>query len=369
MHKQPFASKPMMASTCCFCTHPNPLGAKFCNECASPLHLKPCRQCDAVNARDAEVCYRCTAAFPAAPKMVEASPERIVAEADATLAALRRDLDATAVPSADAAVQAVPLPAPVLEQEIARAASAGGLGGPEASHAEPTSDEAPIDETTIDETKFDETSIADNAEHPQWRPERRSRTFLVALVGGLAVLAVAVYAIRNPAQLDEWFGRTGGATVSESPAGEATPAAPSAEVPVDPRVLSTAADSAPATSSAGAATIGQSKPETSAVADNQPPPSAPTDVVAPTVAAPEPAAAAPDPPPPVAANPERQAKAAQGSRAKGSAAKARPRERSPKPRGQAPEVQNPRSSEQSTTQAARNEPCSEAVAALGLCNR
>src|SRR5215471_9532148 len=30
---------------CRFCDHYNPAGAKFCNDCGSPLHLKPCEQC------------------------------------------------------------------------------------------------------------------------------------------------------------------------------------------------------------------------------------------------------------------------------------------------------------------------------------
>jgi hypothetical protein len=50
---------------CPFCDHRNPAGAKFCNECASPLHLKPCKRCDAVNHASATACYKCGAAYPA----------------------------------------------------------------------------------------------------------------------------------------------------------------------------------------------------------------------------------------------------------------------------------------------------------------
>jgi ribosomal protein L40E len=49
---------------CAFCNHRNPAGAKFCNDCASPLHLKPCKQCDAVNDQAATNCYKCGAACP-----------------------------------------------------------------------------------------------------------------------------------------------------------------------------------------------------------------------------------------------------------------------------------------------------------------
>lgn len=50
---------------CAFCDHRNPAGANFCNNCAAPLHLKPCRQCDAVNHQTATNCYKCGAAGPA----------------------------------------------------------------------------------------------------------------------------------------------------------------------------------------------------------------------------------------------------------------------------------------------------------------
>ena len=49
---------------CTFCDHRNPAGAKFCNDCASPLDLKPCDQCDAINHQTALNCYKCGAAYP-----------------------------------------------------------------------------------------------------------------------------------------------------------------------------------------------------------------------------------------------------------------------------------------------------------------
>jgi len=50
--------------TCAFCDRRNPAGAKYCNDCASPLHLKPCNQCDGVNEQAATECYKCGAASP-----------------------------------------------------------------------------------------------------------------------------------------------------------------------------------------------------------------------------------------------------------------------------------------------------------------
>jgi hypothetical protein len=50
---------------CAFCDHRNPAGARFCNDCASPLHLKPCAHCNAINDQPAQNCYQCGRAFPA----------------------------------------------------------------------------------------------------------------------------------------------------------------------------------------------------------------------------------------------------------------------------------------------------------------
>jgi len=62
---------------CPFCDHRNPNGARFCNDCAAPLQLKPCKHCDAVNDQAATSCYRCGAAYPvssSAPDVTRASP-------------------------------------------------------------------------------------------------------------------------------------------------------------------------------------------------------------------------------------------------------------------------------------------------------
>ena len=63
----------MSSPKCLFCGHGNPADAKFCNECASPLHLKPCNECDAINDRSAESCYKCGADFPIKRFTIEAA--------------------------------------------------------------------------------------------------------------------------------------------------------------------------------------------------------------------------------------------------------------------------------------------------------
>lgn len=66
---------------CPFCDHRNPAGAKFCNDCASPLHLKPCSQCDAVNHHAATNCYKCGAACRVSPGTPETTPVLPVVDA------------------------------------------------------------------------------------------------------------------------------------------------------------------------------------------------------------------------------------------------------------------------------------------------
>jgi hypothetical protein len=56
---------------CPACDHANPAGARFCNECGVPVHLRPCPQCEAINDGSALQCHRCAAllldAAPATP--------------------------------------------------------------------------------------------------------------------------------------------------------------------------------------------------------------------------------------------------------------------------------------------------------------
>src|SRR5437773_1967311 len=72
-------ARSMFASKCLFCGHPNPAGAKFCNNCSEPLHLKPCEQCDAINDAPATNCYKCGAEFTAR-RAAESSSAVVAAE-------------------------------------------------------------------------------------------------------------------------------------------------------------------------------------------------------------------------------------------------------------------------------------------------
>ena len=85
----------MARSDCPFCSHGNPEGARFCNDCGSPLHLSPCSHCEAVNDDWAERCHRCGAPLAGA---VAHEPATIGAIVD-TSAVSTRDMSApTALP-------------------------------------------------------------------------------------------------------------------------------------------------------------------------------------------------------------------------------------------------------------------------------
>lgn len=64
----------MFPVQCLFCDHVNPAGAKFCNDCGSPLHVKPCTRCEAVNDQAAKNCSKCGAEFPVLSTRSEAPP-------------------------------------------------------------------------------------------------------------------------------------------------------------------------------------------------------------------------------------------------------------------------------------------------------
>ncbi len=103
---------------CLFCDHRNRAGAKYCDDCASPLHLQPCNQCGGIDNRAAENCYKCGAQFsaPAEPKRARAraAPKR------ASERTARKPAPAPGRPE-PAAANPAPAPAatpPVLEDQI-----------------------------------------------------------------------------------------------------------------------------------------------------------------------------------------------------------------------------------------------------------
>jgi len=49
----------MFLSECPICEHENPAASRFCNACGAPLHLGPCPHCEAMNDLADTHCYKC----------------------------------------------------------------------------------------------------------------------------------------------------------------------------------------------------------------------------------------------------------------------------------------------------------------------
>jgi|SRR5688500_13601340 len=350
----------MTPSTCCFCNHQNPERAKFCNECASPLHLRPCGSCNAVNARGSETCHRCGAAL-SSEATTDAMPQRIVAEADATLATLKRELVATA------AVEGGVAPLAMADQGFARETVVPAEASDVPPLVPPTSDDRVIFAPA--EPRFTTTSAADAVDaalavrpgEREWRPERRSRGFAFAAVFALLVLPVTVYVIRNPEQVDAWLERLSPPVVVESSDERAAatasppPPLPAAQLPASTPAAATAGTQPSDT--ANVAQPAQAEQAVRGTGDEATqeatlPASPAFNVVAPGASPPEaPAAAA------VAA----PTKAASKSASRTSASKSRARERATKGRSQPPPA--------AQRSGATTEPCTDAMVAVGLCSR
>jgi hypothetical protein len=73
----------MFLARCPFCTHTNPSGARFCNECGSPLYLRPCEHCEAVNDVLSRSCHRCGAPLRPERQRESVAPAVATAHGDA----------------------------------------------------------------------------------------------------------------------------------------------------------------------------------------------------------------------------------------------------------------------------------------------
>ena len=205
---------------CIFCAHVNPAGAKFCNDCGSPLHLKPCRQCDAINDRGARRCYNCGIADPVAEPPTEPAPKVVATEATAGSAA-----------PTDVRIAAVPA-----TQQIS-----GALFDDNGTMVARESDAvvaAPQPSTVDGDVDLASPEIA-----PEPRATEQPRRFRWPMAGVLSaavVAAVGVYVYRT-----ELFSQQ----PREAPHATQAPAAPTAPIPAkidDPVAVATTAEPAAA---------------------------------------------------------------------------------------------------------------------------
>jgi hypothetical protein len=180
----------MSQSRCPFCTHDNPVRSRFCNECGSPLHLRPCPQCEAVSDGSARACRQCGFVFAAAP--VE-TPERIAGDADPDGEAATRTADI-------APAEQVDVPSAHVPESFAASLAPHGerigdillsAGRADASPASPAPDSAVASTTS----PLRERAIR--------APHTLGATLIVLLAAGICALAYFAYRPSNV--LDRWL--------------------------------------------------------------------------------------------------------------------------------------------------------------------
>src|SRR5258705_6439190 len=92
-----------------FCDHINPAGATFCNDCGSPLHLKPCKHCEAINDQAAKNCYKCGKDDPALISSDEAPPVLLPDSAAQSVDVFSRPQDKATAQDCEPCVEVVAL--------------------------------------------------------------------------------------------------------------------------------------------------------------------------------------------------------------------------------------------------------------------
>ena len=204
----------MFLARCPFCSHSNPPGARFCNECGSPLHLRPCDHCEAVNDVLSSACYRC-----GAPLRVERQRETTEALTFANVrdSATEREASTVAVAYGEdgsSSKRSIP-PRPVAAEEIDRA-------------AQPMRDDAATQEAVAASGRepFRETFAPDNADRVANRRVHDSARRLLTFVAGVAIVGLA--ALGSDTFLER------GAAPVEAPPSSAAPTPATEEVPASP---------------------------------------------------------------------------------------------------------------------------------------
>ena len=190
-----------MVAHCLFCSHSNPARAKYCNECGSPLHLKPCKECDAINNAAAEACYKCGAADPGLTTPYAATLTPTV-EGLAALTPVDATVGRGPVSRGDSVARNPERRSPWLPADTAAAKT------PDVSDAGVTTPLWVADERP-EVRENPDTSPDSVSEHRDRSAGRRPRlriaiaSMAIVLLGAIAL--PAYYAYRNPAKLADWL--------------------------------------------------------------------------------------------------------------------------------------------------------------------
>src|SRR5258705_9684072 len=200
-----------------FCDHINPAGATFCNDCGSPLHLKPCKHCEAINDQAAKNCYKCGKDDPALISSDEAPPVLLPGSAAQSVDVLSRPQDKATAQDCEPCVEVVALEPRPLDRDASSPLS-GNSGA--ASLA----------------------SSQDRGSASERHPMARAAVAGLPPAALLVALALsAFYAYLHPLQLREWLSakRTapdenrGGAPGQSIPGKDGVPATSASAVNLD----------------------------------------------------------------------------------------------------------------------------------------
>lgn len=214
----------MFRPQCPFCNHANPADAKFCNDCGSPLHLQPCKQCEAINDQAANNCYKCGTEFPVSVTTTDAAAASRASDTPAASATL---IDMGFLPEHS------PLPGAMAEGYDSRpwwtgnATASDREPGVEAVTREPRSLGGDVSSLFSGAQRATDAVTSHNlGATAGLRP--MSRAALAALLPAVLLTAVAVYAYfvyRHPPQLREWLSAVqpdSAALAGENPRGTPT---------------------------------------------------------------------------------------------------------------------------------------------------
>jgi len=196
----------MSAFSCLFCSHANPAGSRYCNECGSPLRLKPCPECDAVNDLEAVNCYQCSGSLIA--RSVEVSAVESEKQPAASVSAPGQGLCSAPGPN---------LPELIEERlDALRRQMGTPREAPSEQRSEASSATAPVQDAVVQGMRAcspvalaQRTLQAAAAARPLpgLRSQRRPYMMVATLMVGIAAWAYILYG--PPTQLEHWLSAFG----------------------------------------------------------------------------------------------------------------------------------------------------------------
>lgn len=345
----------MSRSACPICGHANPADARFCNACGAPLYLAPCPRCGAMNDRAATQCHECGTAqtnrWAGSAPMPSARSEG----APPAGAAVDRPLADAADPQEALRELRRLMTPPLAEKERTNRWTEGAPGrsaAPDAGAALPTNAPAAIADAGTRATQ-------ELPERPSTSQRRRPSVWFAAMAV-LVIAALAVYYAYRQQPATGSAPSTAAVGEAKVRSGEAG-GAPAAKVEGEPRSTPPSASppAPPAPSTAGAENIQPVAPDAQRAAA---PGAADKKLTAGSAKDPQGDAARQAIPPPAPAS-----RATEIPRAVTRAAP-RPSESNPAEAILIPPPQIPGAGSKIEPPPARLGPCTEALAALGLCN-